>query len=414
VAKQQPTKAAAGGGPPKAWRLLHELEVHQAELQAQNDELRRMQVELHESRDRFYQLYQLAPVGYVTISVDGTILDANQAAIALLDGQASEVVGRRLSQFLDPSCADAFHIYRENLFTSDVVRTLFVEVKRRDGRRRAVRLEASGHEWRADGHRQGLVVLTDITEQQQAAERVRVLNAELTRRVAELHLLTKRILTAQDEERGRIARELHDETGQLGGVIAELSALEGTIDDEGVRQRLRGIRERAAEGMREIRRISHGMHPSPLLSSGLGAAMERQAAEFTAAHGVIITTELIGFGNGERRLPPAVEINLYRIVQEAFTNIARHAAATRGRLYAAYERTRVRLEIVDDGRGFITDGRRDGGGPAGFGLSGMRERAAMLGAELFVTSAPGHGTTVTVSVPLEDANDDESDSDRNR
>jgi PAS domain S-box-containing protein len=349
------------------------------------------------------ELYEQAPVNYLTLDPAGRILHANRSASALLGVERRRLLGKPLGAFLDPSCADAFHLFRRKVFVEGSRQSVELVVRRphRDELRH-VRLDAIIRAPRGPFVPiECIVVMTDLTELKSAEESIRRLNQELARRVADLSILSRGMISLQEEERRRIARELHDETGQaVSAVVAELCALEEATSDAVAKERMRQIRERVAGTLREIRRISQGLRPAILESCGLEPAIMRFVNEFAAAHGIAITAHVVGFDG--RQLPPAVEINLYRIMQEALTNIARHAGAHRVSVFAVWQGKQVRLVIEDDGRGFDADRVRRGASEhGGFGLIGMRERVGIIDGDLRIESTPDKGTTIAVYIPVE-------------
>ncbi len=212
--------------------------------------------------------------------------------------------------------------------------------------------------------------------------------------------LLARVLSAQEEERGRIARDVHDGLGQsLTCLTVGLRAVEERSTDEEVRQHLQELRRIGSETHQEIRRLATGLRPSVLDDLGLAAALERYLDDLSKIQRVQTNLDVQHFGSA--RLPNAVETALYRIVQEATTNALRHGAATVIRLTARRTPKMVELEIRDNGCGFDPRAAfRRCGEAHSFGLCSMRERVDLLSGTLNVDSHPGAGTVVTVQIPL--------------
>ncbi len=216
--------------------------------------------------------------------------------------------------------------------------------------------------------------------------------ARLEREVRRLEAESRQ---AEEEERRRIGRELHDEAGQaLMYLRLQLEMMERAAPP-GLRARLAEARELAAWTAVELRRIIAALSPSVLERLGLGAAVRQLAARFRAVHQARVRLQL---RLPEPALPRAVQEVVYRVVQESLHNIARHSQATAVnlRLYGADKN--IKLSVVDNGAGFCAD--QAGGNPKSFGLAGMRERAALLGGTLEVSSEPGQGTRITLELPL--------------
>lgn len=216
---------------------------------------------------------------------------------------------------------------------------------------------------------------------------------DLVERERERGVLLGRLVQAQEDERRSIARELHDHLGQL--LTALLLDIERPASGETeaiARARHAG---RVRHLVEEVRRMAWGMHPSILDDYGLVTALARQADEITRLGRLRVVCEAVGLPEGER-LPVPVEVALYRIAQEALTNCLRHAAATQASLVLVKRAGRVSLLIEDDGRGMAPDA----GGGASLGLTGMRERAALLGGRITIESQPGQGTALRAEIPL--------------
>jgi two-component system sensor histidine kinase UhpB len=207
------------------------------------------------------------------------------------------------------------------------------------------------------------------------------------------------ILNAQEEERKRIARELHDETSQvLTSLLISLALLEETIQDEEARQRVADTRALAHQTLRAVRNLSIDLRPSALDDLGLLPALRWYVKEYQQKCGITVEFASSGF---KERLPPEMETALYRIVQESLTNTARHGQARRVRVTLAEDGVAVRAIVADDGQGFnvkavLQAPLRD----RGLGLAGMRERANLLHGTVRIDSTPGSGTTIDVIIPL--------------
>jgi PAS domain S-box-containing protein len=213
-------------------------------------------------------------------------------------------------------------------------------------------------------------------------------------------LLLNQVITVQEEERRRIARELHDETAQsLASMLLGLSALQETRTVKAARAQARDLHQVATRALAEVRRLAWGLRPSVLDDLGLATAVERYAEDFGRARGVTVTLETAGLDGA--RMPVAVETALYRIMQEALSNIARHADAHQVRVRLERQGATVALVVEDDGHGFdLARPPVASGAARGLGIHSMRERAAVHRGALTINSAPGSGTRVAVEIPL--------------
>ena len=202
----------------------------------------------------------------------------------------------------------------------------------------------------------------------------------------------RRVVEAQELERRRLARELHDQTGQeLTSVLLGLKAVEEAKTDDERAEAIAAVREQVVETLHDVRRLAVELRPKALDDFGLGAALERLRDTFSEQTGMRVDLESPIDG----RLPSDVETALYRIVQEALTNIVKHAHANSVSIVLTRSSRAVTAVIEDDGRGFTPDG-----GGEGLGLLGMGERLALLGGKLKIESRPGAGTTIVAEVPL--------------
>ncbi len=215
---------------------------------------------------------------------------------------------------------------------------------------------------------------------------------DLSQRVARDALA--RVVTAQELERRRLARELHDETGQaLTSVLLGLKALEEAPDEDSLRSAAGELRELVVATLQDVRRLAVELRPKALDDFGLVPALERLAQSFSEQTGIAVDLES---ALSDERLPTEIETALYRIVQESLTNVVKHAHAQRVSILVARRPGAVAAVVEDDGRGFTTASSQDGG----IGLIGMRERIALLDGRLDVESTAGTGTTIRAEVPL--------------
>ncbi len=212
--------------------------------------------------------------------------------------------------------------------------------------------------------------------------------------------LLEQVISAQEEERGRIARELHDETGQsLTALLIGLRTVEDAQTIEEARAQAHELRQIAAMTLDEVGRLAWGLRPRVLDDLGLAAALERYGAEFAAYRGIKVNVHTKGLDTS--RLPFPVETALYRIAQEALTNTAKHAKAETAGILVEHHTTFVQMMVEDDGCGFDLDATlKATGASKHLGLHGMHERAALLKGTIRIESRPGKGTLIDVRIPL--------------
>lgn len=248
-----------------------------------------------------------------------------------------------------------------------------------------------------------VLFVRDVTEHKQAEQASNLYRQAVRAREA--------AIDAEEGERSRIARELHDETGQsLTSLLVRLRALEDRVEGAGLRDELRALRRLTAQTLEDLGRLVHDLHPSALDQLGLVAALRHLGAEFMRTHGVAVDVHIMnrgghgegssgGDGREELGLPAAVERTLYRMAQEALTNVARHARARQVSIILDWHQGQVQLVIEDDGRGFDPQLLEYTAG-GGMGLRGMRERITLHGGSFKVESHPGRGTALFARIPL--------------
>jgi signal transduction histidine kinase len=209
--------------------------------------------------------------------------------------------------------------------------------------------------------------------------------------------MATKVIRAQDEERARIARELHDATAQtMAAVVLQLSVAESACNDEELATKLHEIRDTATEALEEIRTLSHTIYPRVLEDLGLHAALDWLARRTRETSSLEVGVTLRGAGS----VPATIASGLYRVAQEALLNAVRHASATTVELRLDVEPEYVSLEIEDDGNGFVV---RDGEARRpGMGIFSMRERVALVDGVLDIDSAPGRGCCVRAHIPLDE------------
>jgi two-component system sensor histidine kinase UhpB len=209
------------------------------------------------------------------------------------------------------------------------------------------------------------------------------------------------IIKAQEQERKRIARELHDETSQvLTSLLISLAVLEESTTTQEGRERITETRRLAHQTLRAVRNLSIDLRPSALDDLGLLPALRWYVKEYQQKTSIEVDFSATGFKDRER-LSPEMETALYRIVQESLTNIAKHAQAHKVTITLHEEEDAVNATIVDDGRGFrVEEVRNTADQDRGLGLVGMQERALLLDGTVDIDSQPGQGTRVEVHIPL--------------
>jgi len=245
-------------------------------------------------------------------------------------------------------------------------------------------------------------IARDITERKNT-EAAQTQIARLEQFRAAHRLLLDRF-EAEESERRRIARELHDEAGQLmASVLVGLRALDDSQSINEAKAQAQHLREIVVKAIDELGRLARGLHSSVLHDQGLRVALERYASDYSTTRNIAVDLALDEL---DIDLPPAVQLAIFRIIQEALTNVARHAAASRISIRVARSAAGLETTVADNGRGFDADAASLHS-EVHLGLQSMRERAVMLGGTVSVTSG-ATGTTISVHIPLESRDSERS------
>jgi signal transduction histidine kinase len=236
-----------------------------------------------------------------------------------------------------------------------------------------------------------------IAAQEARLQALEQIQQDLDEREALRRELLRHTVIAQEDERARIARELHDETAQfLTALSLNLATLKSNCPgDQKSEQLLDRLQQLSQEMSQGIQRMVHDLRPAQLDDLGLVSALQVLVDEARSRTGLEVTLRIEG---DRRRIDPLVETVLFRVVQEALTNVIRHAQCDHATVDLVYAQEQVRVRILDEGVGF--DPQEVHSPPRGWGLEGMRERAESVGGKLDLQSAPGKGTLVEVQIPL--------------
>ena len=342
---------------------------------------------LQESEKSYRELFEVALDAIWVNDTKGNILKANKAAEKLTGLSSEELAQSNIKTFLgEDGLRSAKDISRRLLKDETLAQPYEQRLTRRDGTEATVMLTTSPI--LSDGRLVAFQnIARDITEQKRLQENLRFYLQEITR--------------AQEEERRRIARELHDSTVQT--LIALLHQLENLLGDKAalpVREAkaLWGFYEAIRDVVREVRRFSRDLRPSILDDLGLLPALEWLTGELTKEYGVETNLKVTG---SECRFSPEAELVLFRIVQEALRNIAKHAQASRAEVKVEFDKHRVRATISDNGIGFeLPQSLGDLVQTGKLGLAGMQERIQLLGGSLRLKPEVGKGTTIVADVPI--------------
>jgi len=343
-------------------------------------------VSLRGGEPAYRMLVEAMSEGAATLSRNGSVLYCNRRFAELIRRPAGKLVGMAAQSLVVDAERDRFETVLAEAQKA-VAKDEF-NLRCPDGTVVPVYLSLSqfrGYKGQALG-----MVITDLSEQKRRqAEEIK--QAEVRHR-----LLLEHEISAQEGERRRIARELHDEAGQLlTALLVGLRTLEDARKLADVKVQGHRLREITAQAIDEVGRIARGLHPTVLDDHGLGVALSRYVAEYTKTHKIAVDLRLNEIDSGN--LPSAVQIALYRILQEALTNVARHSGAKTVQIRFARSATALEVEVSDDGCGF--DAKAVAVSSHRLGIHSMRERAAMLGGSVSFT-LQRKGTKILVQVPF--------------
>ena len=343
---------------------------------------------LEESRSRAHALFQSAAQGIVIVDRTGRVVMANPAMQKMF-GYGDELIGESVETLLPKTLHGAHEAHRGRYFQNPQTRPMGVGLdllaRRKDGSEFYAEISLS-HFPSAEGTL-AVAFVTDISKRR-ADEQI------LRQQRENLQTLAGRLMTAQDDERRRIARNLHDDLSQqLAHLAIDIGKLATNASASAVLSDLRPLQLHAAEAAETVRRISHELHPSILDDIGLEAAIEQYCEEFEERTG--IAAEFTS-RNVPEALPPEIASSIYHITQEALRNVAKHAQSESVTITLDSDGTVVRLIVKDNGIGLPASSSQR----KGIGIAAMQERANLINARFDIQSQPGAGTAVRVEVPL--------------
>jgi PAS domain S-box-containing protein len=345
---------------------------------------------LRENEARKSAIMRVALDAIFTIDHTGSIIELNAAAENIFTRARAGLIGENILEIIPPSLRPWFQDGLTNHFSGEkgpaVGSRIEMPVLRADKSR--FYAEFTVTRIKLKGEPTFTVYIRDITQRKRAEE--------------ELRSLPQRIIKAQEVERSRVARELHDGVNQIIASVKMRirSARESLMPVQAATREILGRCDKLlTDALEENRRIAHNLHPADLNNLGFAEACNNLCKEFQSRSNLKVHCAITLPAN--HRLPPGVELTLFRIVQEAINNIEKYAHAENISLRVGIQNGSIRLKIQDDGRGFDVkkthSGTREKG--HGLGLTNMRERALSLGGTCEIVSAPKKGTAITVQIP---------------
>lgn len=330
--------------------------------------------------DNHRALFESAPDGIIVVDRSGIIRDANPEAVRLFGYALEELEGRSIEILVPEEARDRHTGHRDRYAEQKSRRPMGIGMeltaRRRDGSTFPVEISLNHMAWGEDDYT--VAIVRDVTDR----KRLRDFGAGALR--------------AAEEVRARIARDLHDDTAQqLSTHLITLRLLEQAGSEEDRSRHLSALRAGLHATAEGVRRIARGLRPPELEDAGLDAALRAHARSLRDSHGLAVELDVDGVDDF---LSPDGQLVVYRIIQEALTNVARHSGTDRAMVAVRASGGYIEAVVTDRGKGFemgrtATEGR-------GLGLMGMRERAVMVGGLFQIESRPGAGTRVSVRIPV--------------
>jgi PAS domain S-box-containing protein len=427
--RKRPTGTARAEIQADTQRILHELQVHQIELELQNEELQKAKDEVDAGLRKYTDLYEQAPAGYYTLAADGTIQLMNLTGASMVGMERSQLIGRRFGLLVSTEHRPAFNSFLKRAFAVRSKLSGEFELMGKGQFPQTVRIEAQ----RLPNGVECRTVVVDISEHRRAEEaqsRLDVATAtnsklqlEIIRREAveaalkqsegnaqrllresikmqrQLRNMSHRILQVQEEQRKEISRELHDQITQtLIGINIHMAAFAKAVksDPRNVTQSAAPIRRLVIKAVETVHRFAQDLRPAMLDEIGLIPSLISYVRGFPKPKGLEIQFKAFA---REVTLDNEKRTVLYRVAQEALVNVAKHAKATKVEVTVLDAPGGVCLEIADNGKSFDIKRIEIKKATKHLGLIGMRERVGMVGGKFSVESAKGIGTTVRATVP---------------
>jgi len=384
--------------------------------------------------ETYTDLYDFAPIGYFSVDEQGLILEVNLTGAALLGIERSRLINRRLQDFVAPTSRAAFLDFFKKIFTDPGKHICVASLVNEYGATFWADLQAASAGFLRGTRKWCRVAISDLTTLKQAEEVQRrmeglaIANRGLKQEIVQRHKvevalkkseahhaqlfeqsrhmqeelrhLSRQLLLAQEEERKRISRELHDEIVQtLVGINVHLASLtmKAPFNIKDLRKKVVQTQRLVEKSVTIVHRFARGLRPTVLDDLGLIPALQSFIKDFTKETKIRI--HFTAFA-GVEQLNSTQRTVLYRVAQSALANVHKHARASDVKVSIHKLRDAVRLEIHDNGKSFDMERVLFAKRHKRLGLLGSRERVEMVGGKFGVESAPGHGTTISAEIPI--------------
>ena len=400
----------------------------------QNSELQETRNRMESLLEKYTDLYDFAPVGYFSLDEQGRIQEVNLTGAMMLGVERSRLIHRNFPRFVVPASQPVFLAFLKHLFAGNEKQVCKVTLQKENG----TPFWANFHGTTALSYRSlnkvcrlavsDITILIQAEETQHRAEELAASNLELKQEIArrlvveeslrkseqqqsqllekshhmqeQLRHLSHGILQAQEEERKRISRELHDEISQtLVGINIHLETLthEASINPKGFSRKIIQTQRLVEKSVSIVHEFARELRPSALDDLGLIATLHTFMKDFKERTGIHVDFTTIARVD---QLDPSCRTVIYRVVQEALCNVDRHAQASLVKVSIRKIAATVLVEITDDGKSFEVERVLHSKRGKSLGLIGMRERVEMVGGDLSIESKPGQGTTIRARIPF--------------
>ncbi|MBV5339204.1 MAG: PAS domain S-box protein [Deltaproteobacteria bacterium] len=349
----------------------------------QNEELRHTQHELDASKALYVDLYDLAPVGYLTVSEHGLIQKANLSAAKMFNLERKNLLQKSISECIFSEDQNIYYLRRKRVINANDIESWDMRMTRSDGSpfwaHLLVTPACNGEIW---------INMTDITTRKQSEE--------------DLRSYAKRLIEMEESLRKKLATELHDDIGRnltaIGMNLAIINSNAAVETAAIISARIQDSERLVKEITSTARELMASLRPPVLDDFGLPAAIRWHADLFAKRTGIAVT---VVTSEHFPRLETEQETALFRIAQEALMNAAKHAHSERVTVELQKGQSKIELKVADQGKGWIPSSPTQHRESSGWGMKIMRERAELIGGQFQVESAPHKGTLVSVVLPLE-------------
>jgi PAS domain S-box-containing protein len=344
---------------------------------------------LRGSEERYRRIVDTANEGIWIVDDNSKITFVNRRMAEMLGYSLEDMIGRPTNDFIDVEKTLEEANRRLERRLAGIAEQFNFPFRRKDGSEVWGIVSTTPMEDEAGRFGSALGMVTDITQRKRA-------EADLRRSNEQIREMASKLLTAQEEERRRISRELHDDIVQkIAALAIGMSRIKNKLTATGqpVAEELGGVQQRIFGLADDIRRLSHRLHPGVLEHAGLMAALKSFTEEFSKAEGLAVMLEVL---EGKNVIPREVGVCVYRVVQEWLRNIAKHAQTKSAEVSLSITDNNLHLVIKDHGQGFDVDRARG----SGLGMVSIEERVRLCQGAVEITSHLGQGTTLTACIPL--------------